>query len=123
MALLYFNVPIEVCMRVLRAVKELSAKDSTLSVTTALSKYCSIDTLNTEEMKFCYNIDTMKKDLFRLLEFGASNERVCQKVFSTNKDFCQVKIKSTSNKDKTAAASSNSNNKKTPGHKKGLIYI
>jgi len=63
-----------------------------ITSTKALEKYCSIATLEVGDQKFCYNIDTLGKDISRLLEMGADEFRVCKKVNSINPDFCRAKI-------------------------------
>lgn len=80
-----------VCDRVLRASRDLAAREAGLSVSQALGKFCSVETLETEDVKFCYNIDTIKKDIYRLLDLGANNDRVCKKVHTINSDFCRVR--------------------------------
>ena len=85
----YFDSP--VCHRVIKAAVELGAKQGITSAK-ALDKYCAIATLEVEDQKFCYNIDTIGKDISRLLEMGADEFRVCKKVSSINPDFCTVKI-------------------------------
>lgn len=57
----------------------------------ALSKYCAVESLDVDHTKFCYNIDTIKKNLSRILDLGATNDRICKKVLAVNKDFCQSK--------------------------------
>lgn len=61
-----------------------------ISATAALDKYCEIETLSVEDQKFCYNTATIKKDLYRLMDMGADEYRVCKKVKAINSDFCKV---------------------------------
>lgn len=61
-----------------------------ISATAALDLYCDIETLAVEEQKFCYNTATIKKDLYRLMDMGADEFRVCKKVRAINSDFCKV---------------------------------
>jgi len=80
-----------VCFRVLRASNDLSKKQS-ISPGTALDRYCSIDTLSVEDSKFCYNIASVKTEVYRLLELRSDVHRVCRKVNTLNSDFCRIKI-------------------------------
>ncbi len=59
-----------------------------ISAASALDKYCTIATLEVDDLKFCYNIDTIKKDISRLLDMNADEYRVCKKVNAINPDFC-----------------------------------
>ena len=59
----------------------------------AFEKYCSLDTLPVDELKFCYDVDSFKQDVLKLLNFGADEKRICKKVHSTNHNFCAVKKK------------------------------
>jgi hypothetical protein len=90
---------------VLRAARELSvnynanqlsnqqdptskSNQNKVSMSTALDKYCALKVLDVEDQQFCYNIDTMRGDINRLLDMGADETRVCKKVRSINPDFC-----------------------------------
>ena len=59
-----------------------------------------------DEQRFCYNIETVKLDLNRMLLMNADENRICKKVKSINPEWCTAKqavYKSTasiSNKDK-----------------------
>jgi hypothetical protein len=79
-----------VCERVVKSAKELGAKQG-ISASIALEKFCSIPANNVEDEKFCYNVGTAKKDINRLLDLGASEERICKKVKSINPHFCTAK--------------------------------
>ncbi len=80
-----------VCERVIKATKELAIKQG-IAASNALEKYCSIPANDVEDEKFCYNVGTAKKDINRLLDLGASEERICKKVKSINAHFCTVKM-------------------------------
>jgi hypothetical protein len=79
-----------VCERVIKAAKELAVKQG-ITASIALEKYCNIPANNVEDEKFCYNVGTAKKDINRLLDLGASEERVCKKVKTINSHFCTAK--------------------------------
>ena len=59
----------------------------------AFKKYCSLETLPVDELKFCYDVDSFKQDILKLMNFGADEKRICKKVHSTNHNFCAVKKK------------------------------
>jgi hypothetical protein len=80
-----------VCDTVLNAARNVAKNEKKLKISDALNKYCAVTSLDVDHVKFCYNIDTIKRDLFRILDVGASNDRVCKKVLAVNKDFCQLK--------------------------------
>lgn len=79
------------CERVIRASKELGTKQG-VATSAALEKYCDVPTIEVDEQKFCYNIATLKKEVNRLLDLGADENRVCKKVKSVNPDFCLTKV-------------------------------
>jgi hypothetical protein len=62
----------------------------------ALYRYCSLQNLAIEDAKFCYNIDTIKGEINRMMTLGANDERICKKIKSVNPDFCLSKISSSS---------------------------
>ncbi len=45
---------------------------------TSFEHYCSLGTLSVEELKFCYDTDSFKKDILKLLDFGADENRICK---------------------------------------------
>lgn len=100
-----------VCLRIMRAIKDLS-KSQSIPMANALKKYCGMQSLEVEDEKFCYNTDTFKKDIDRLLGLNADEFRICKKVKSINPDFCQVKV---ATKKEEFSISQNS--------KRGIIYI
>jgi hypothetical protein len=57
--------------------------------------YCSLGTLSVEELKFCYDTDNFKKDILKLLDFGADEHRICRRVHKENPNFCSF-VKKTS---------------------------
>ncbi len=79
-----------VCFRVITAIKDF-AKDNSISAATSLDRYCSLTNIEVDDQKFCYNIDNIKQDMHRLLDFGASESRICKKIRSINADFCASK--------------------------------
>ena len=85
-----------VCYRVMRATKDLSLKNN-IPATSALDSYCEIQSLDTDDSKFCYNTANIRKELFRLIELGADEYRICQKVKSINSDFCKIKSQKLTN--------------------------
>jgi hypothetical protein len=80
-----------VCERVVKAAKELGAKQN-ITPSLALEKYCGIPSIEVEDEQFCYNVATLKKDVNRLLDLGADASRVCKKVKAVNSDFCKTKV-------------------------------
>ena len=111
-----------VCMRVLRASRDLAKDDSAgkLSVPDALAKYCQLQNIAVEDQQFCYNIDTMLKDISRLIVLGANDDRICKRIKSANPHFC-----SSSKTTKSSTAHSDTANviHIPQGAKKGFIYI
>ena len=86
----------------------------------SLERYCELKTLETEEAQFCYNIDTFKMALNKVLNVGADEYRVCKKVKAMNPDFCSG--------GKTKKREEKINNKPNvvhlnERHKRGIIYI
>ena len=51
-------------------------------------RYCRLSKLPVEERKFCYDTETSRKEIFRLLDLGADDKRICRKVKKINPDFC-----------------------------------
>ena len=66
-----------------------------------------------EEQQFCYNIDNFKRDLYRILDLGANEQRVCKKVMAINPHFCKIKKVSLNNNNKGYIHEKNA---------KGIIY-
>jgi hypothetical protein len=81
---------IEGCLRFLRTTKEYSLANK-VSRSKAFEIYCNSDSIDVEDQKFCYNTDSFRKDIFRLMELGADEFRICKKIKSINSDFCQQK--------------------------------
>ena len=101
-----------VCLRIIRAIKrELKHSESSSKY---LDRYCSLKNLPVDEQKFCYNTDTIRRELIRLLDMGADEQRVCKKFYSINPDFCASK----SDQEKVLEALRNKNSNK----KRGIIY-
>jgi len=73
-------------MRVIEAVQAITSMHP--SASKAFVKYCSLKELSIDDAKFCYDTETMRKDIFRLLDYGADASRICKKVGSTNPHFC-----------------------------------
>ena len=84
-----------------------------IAASTALERYCNIATLEVEDQKFCYDIATIGKDLYRLMELGADEYRICKRVKTINPHFCKMKT----------AKSSKSGIQLNERNKKGIIYI
>lgn len=82
-------------------------QEGSKNVIDSLNSYCQLQTISVEDQKFCYNIDTIKGDLQRLLSLGANDDRICKKVKSVNPDFCVTKAIGD----------------KSYSRKKGIIYI
>ena len=108
---LFTNLHSLVCERVLRAVKRSAVtlvEVSTFNTASGTSsygtreknsfpavfeRYCELSALTVEERKFCYDTNPMKKELFRLLDMGANEIRICKKIFKVNSDCCKVHSK------------------------------
>ncbi len=67
------------------------SKTQSIDRNRAFEVYCSLQSLDLDDQKFCYNTDTARGDIFRLLDMGADEYRVCKKVKAINPDFCTVK--------------------------------
>lgn len=101
----------------IRAAKDYGKSEGRLAASLALERYCNLGTnLEVEEQQLCYNIDSMKGEIYRLLDFGAKVSRVCKKVKSMNPDFCVTKSAR-----KTAPKISGV--QLNERHKRGIIYI
>ena len=72
----------------IRTSRELAFKQGTSS-TLALEQYCKIPSIEINDEKFCYDIGSIRKDIFRLMDLGADEFRICKKVKSINPDFCK----------------------------------
>lgn len=100
---IYNNFILAGCLKVLKAVKEMSIsmnnQDKTsISLSAALDKYCALSALDVDDQQFCYNIETMRGDINRLLDMGADETRVCKKVRSINPHFCSGEKKQSKEK-------------------------
>ncbi len=81
-----------VCFRVVKASKSLGESTNT-KPSISFEKYCALASLPVDEMKFCYDIDSFKRDLMKLFDFGADEGRICKRVFKENPNFCAIKKK------------------------------
>jgi hypothetical protein len=116
-----------VCLRVLRAVRDLSITQS-IPLSNAYQKYCSLSSLEVEDQIFCYNTETIQKDIFRLLNLSADEFRICKKIKSVNSDFCKSKFRSNLNSDSKRKEVSYSDSQKqgiilNNRLQRGVIYI
>ncbi len=84
----------------------------------SFEKYCKISTLEVDDEKFCYNTQTMRGDIFRLMDLGADEFRICKKVKSVNPDFCQLKRVAMNKPDSLTQMDRSVSNKS----KRGVIY-
>eukprot|EP01038_Epipyxis_sp_PR26KG_P007442 gene7442-10140_t len=89
------------CLRVIRAARDLAQRQEALSATVAYEKYCKLSSLATQDEQFCYNTENIRNDIYRLINLGADEFRICKKIRAINPDFC-----SSSNKNKQASESS-----------------
>ncbi len=105
------NCPI--CNRVIRAVNYFSIKNN-VKADVALDKYCKLTSLEVDEQRFCYNIETIKSDINRMLLMQADENRVCKKVNSINPDWCTVK--------QVKGESDDKNKNTLPSKTRGVIY-
>ncbi len=100
----------------MRAAKDFAKQNSDMKVSEALEGYCKLENISIEDEKFCYDIDSIKADIKRLLTLGADDDRICKKVKSINPDFCMNKIIKKKSDDSSAAY--------VPSRtKRGIIYI
>jgi hypothetical protein len=67
-----------------------NVEDSAVSYRSQFMKYCDLANLPVEEQKFCYDTDSIRQDLYKMLDFGADASRICKKVLKANPDFCRV---------------------------------
>ncbi len=88
-----------------------------MAVQDALTKYCQLQSISVEDQQFCYNIDTMMKELSRLIVLGATDERICKRVKATNPHFCSAKV-SYATQESTVKIHS-----ETGSVKKGVIFM
>ena len=106
-----------VCARVIRAARDYGKDEGRLAASFALERYCKLGTnLQVEDQQFCYNIDSMKSDIYKLLDYGAKVSRVCKKVKAMNSDFCVTK----SSKKTVIQSTGIQINER---YKRGIIYI
>lgn len=104
-----------VCNRVLRAAKDFAKQNSDLTVSEALEGYCKLEHISIEDQKFCYDIDSIKSEIKRLLTLGADDDRICKKVQSINPHFCTKKTTKKSDDNLAAYVPART--------KRGIIYI
>lgn len=81
----------------------------------SLVAYCALPGLQTEDQQFCYNIDSFKGELKRLVLLGADDRRVCNKVRAINSHFCGVVDE--------GLIADRVDTKKFSQSKRGIIYI
>ena len=67
-----------------------NVEKNTVSYKNQFVKYCNLANLPVEEQKFCYDTDSIRQDLYKMLDFGADATRICKKVLKANPDFCRV---------------------------------
>ena len=93
---------------------EIRIANSQVGNEKVFERYCNLSKLSVEEKKFCYDTESIRKDIFRMMELGATEERICKKVNKVNPDFC-----------KTLAASNDAENaivKSEKQRERGVIY-
>lgn len=71
-------------------IRRSAKNDEKASYKTQFEKYCNLPHLPVEEQKFCYDTDSIRQDLYKMLDFGADVSRICKKVLKANPDFCRV---------------------------------
>jgi hypothetical protein len=61
-----------VCYRIIRIITDdIKNKNNNIqTVRNIFDKYCEIDSLNNDDMKFCYNTANIRNELLRLIELG-----------------------------------------------------
>ncbi len=64
--------------------------ENSLDAFKSYERYCSLRNLSVDDQQFCYNTDSVKNELLRLLDLGADENRVCKKVYQINPDFCRT---------------------------------
>jgi hypothetical protein len=85
------------------------------SVIEAFEKYCMISDTSVQDQQFCYNVENMKKDIYRILALGADEFRVCKKLKAINPHFCPAVM--TPKRDQASHVHVNER------LKRGVIYI
>jgi tRNA(Ile)-lysidine synthase TilS/MesJ len=63
---------------------------SQVSYKVTFEKYCNLPKLPVDEEKFCYDSDTLRQEIYKLLDYGADESRICKKVMKANPDFCRT---------------------------------
>jgi hypothetical protein len=75
-------------------VKESSKGDkSNVTLFNKLTQYCSLQNIDIEDLKFCYNIENMKESMNRILSLTDDENRICKKLKEVNPDFCRIRSK------------------------------
>lgn len=62
-----------VCYRIIRIITDDIKNKNNNNIQTVrniFDKYCEIDSLNNDDMKFCYNTANIRNELLRLIELG-----------------------------------------------------
>lgn len=61
-----------VCYRIIRIITDdvKNKNDNIQTIRNIFDKYCEIDSLNNDDMKFCYNTANIRNELLRLIELG-----------------------------------------------------
>lgn len=77
------------CLVVMKIINEYSHSHKVNKID-ALNYYCSLKALNVRNQQFCYNIENIKYEINRLLYLNVENEKICEKVRSINKGFCNA---------------------------------
>ena len=85
-------------------------------------RYCKLSKLPVEEKKFCYDTETSRKEIFRLLDLGADDKRICRKIKKINPDFCNSS-QGQVNVDNSGAADRAPSTQQTKNFTRGVIYI
>jgi hypothetical protein len=110
-----------VCIRVIQASKDLALTRGNPSQ--SFEKYCSLNGIDVEEQQFCYNVQGIKADIYKLLDFGADTTRICRKVQKSNVDFCSLKSASSSPQSQSLRDTTDKIlDPVSKGTKRGLIY-
>lgn len=86
-----------VCWRIVRTIqqsaRQLSAgrgRDMRSGLLAAFLKYCALSSLDDSERKFCYNSESMREELLRMMTLTDDPQRVCAKFRRQNSDFCET---------------------------------
>jgi hypothetical protein len=98
-------------MRIMKSAIDLKKKQGG-KVSDAYSRYCKLKTLDTSEEKFCYDLEPLHKEVFRILDLGADASRVCKKVKSINAEFCKSR----------SVSKTLDNQRYEKNKKRGIIY-